>query len=156
LLGISFKNITDCRTFTATMNEKELCVRVARWALLLEEFNYTIEHRAGRSMQHVDALSRYSLQRCMVINAHRDGLARGMEKAQREDVDIKKIMDLAEARKIDGYMIKGGVLFKEINGGLRIVVSVSLRLQIIRQAHERGHFSVTKEDIFQWQKQKSC
>jgi len=47
LLGISFKIITDCRAFTATMNKKELCVRVARWALLLEESSYTIEHRVG-------------------------------------------------------------------------------------------------------------
>jgi hypothetical protein len=37
LLGISFKIITDCCAFTATMNKKELCVRVARWASLLEE-----------------------------------------------------------------------------------------------------------------------
>jgi ribonuclease HI len=27
LLGISFKIITDCRAFAATMNKKELCVR---------------------------------------------------------------------------------------------------------------------------------
>jgi hypothetical protein len=57
---------------------------------------------------------------------------------------FKKIIDLAEARKIDGYIIAGGVLFKEINGDLRIVVPISLRSQVIRQVHERGHFSVAK------------
>jgi len=114
LLGISFKIITDCRAFAATMNKKELCVRVARWALLLEEFSYTIEHRPGRSMPHVDALSRYPLPRCMLVDAPKDGLATRMEKAQREDADVKKIIDLAEARKIDGYIIRGGVLFKEM------------------------------------------
>ncbi|GAB1860148.1 RNA-directed DNA polymerase [Camponotus japonicus] len=45
LLGIAFTIVTDCRAFALTMNKKDLCVRVARWALLLEEFNYRIEHR---------------------------------------------------------------------------------------------------------------
>ncbi|XP_043501575.1 uncharacterized protein LOC122523751 [Polistes fuscatus] len=38
LLGIPFKIVTDCQAFSMTMNKKDLCVRVARWALLLEEF----------------------------------------------------------------------------------------------------------------------
>jgi len=36
LLGIAFIIVTDCRAFTLTMSKKDLCVRVARWALLLE------------------------------------------------------------------------------------------------------------------------
>jgi len=146
LLGISFKIITDCRTFAATMNKKELCVRVARWALLLEEFSYTIEYRPGRSMPHVDTLSRYPLPRYMLIDTPRDGLATRIEKAQREDADVKKIIDLAKARKIDRYIIRGGVLFKEIDGDLRIVVPVSLKSQVVQQTHERGHFSVAKTE----------
>lgn len=58
LLGIPFKIVTDCQAFVMTMKKKDLCVRVARWALLLEEFNYVIEHRAGKNMRHIDALSR--------------------------------------------------------------------------------------------------
>jgi hypothetical protein len=100
-LGTSFKIITDCRAFATTMNKKELCVRVARWALLLEEFSYTIEHRPDRSMPHVDALSRYPLPRCMLIDAPRDGLAMRMEKTQREDVDVKKIIWPKRGRSTD-------------------------------------------------------
>lgn len=61
LLGIHFKIVTDCKAFTMTMGKKDLCVRLARWALLLVEFQYSIEHRSGRSMKHVDALSRNPL-----------------------------------------------------------------------------------------------
>jgi len=49
------------------MNKKDLCVRVARWALTLEEFNYKIEHRPDKNMYHVDALSRYPIVQCNII-----------------------------------------------------------------------------------------
>ena len=59
LLGNKFKIVTDCEAFKKTMEKKDLTTRVARWALLLEEFDYEIEHRRGERMKHVDALSRY-------------------------------------------------------------------------------------------------
>lgn len=40
LLGIKFKIVTDCEAFKKTMEKKDLTTRVARWALLLEEFQY--------------------------------------------------------------------------------------------------------------------
>ncbi|GFU71912.1 integrase catalytic domain-containing protein [Trichonephila clavipes] len=40
------------------MDKKDLVTRVARWTLLLEEYDYEIAHRSGQRMQHVDALSR--------------------------------------------------------------------------------------------------
>lgn len=72
LLGIAFKIITDCRAFTLTMSKKDLCVRVAKWTLLLEEFNYEIEHCPGKNMTHVDALSRNPLPVCLLINESDD------------------------------------------------------------------------------------
>jgi hypothetical protein len=63
-----------------------------------------------------------------------------MEKAQQEDVDVKRITDLALGRKINGYIIKGGILFKEMDGDLRIIVLALLRSQVVWQVHERGHF----------------
>ncbi|GBN66452.1 Transposon Tf2-6 polyprotein, partial [Araneus ventricosus] len=58
LLGIPFKIVTDCSALEKTMQKEDLVTRVARWALLLEEFDYVIEHRSGTRMTHVDALSR--------------------------------------------------------------------------------------------------
>lgn len=49
LLGISFKIVIDCQAFSMTMCKKDLCVRVARWALLLEEFAYTVDRSSSRS-----------------------------------------------------------------------------------------------------------
>lgn len=57
LLGIKFKIYTDCKSFEQTMKKKDICTRVARWALLLSEFDCEVNHRAGTSMRHVDALT---------------------------------------------------------------------------------------------------
>lgn len=51
------------------MRKKELTPRVARWALFLEDYDYTIEHRPGVRMKHVDALSRFPV---MIIESVHD------------------------------------------------------------------------------------
>ena len=69
LIGISFKVVTDCKAVMLIMSKKDLCVRVARWALLLEEINYTpyiVEHCQVKSGSHVDELSRNPLP--MLLN----------------------------------------------------------------------------------------
>ncbi|GFX93251.1 transposon Tf2-6 polyprotein [Trichonephila clavipes] len=48
----------DCSAFQKTMDKNDLVTRIARWALLLEEYDYEIVHCSGQRMQHVDALSR--------------------------------------------------------------------------------------------------
>ncbi|GFX49007.1 hypothetical protein TNCV_2797981 [Trichonephila clavipes] len=58
ILGMPFKIITDCDAFTKTMSKKDLNTRIARWALNLQDYDYTILHRSGSQMAHVDALSR--------------------------------------------------------------------------------------------------
>jgi len=88
---------------------------------LLEEFSYTIEHRPGRSMAHIDALSRYPLPQCMLIDASKDGLLAQMETAQQENVDVNRIIDLAEARKIDGYVARDGIFSREVDNDLRML-----------------------------------
>jgi len=95
--------------------------------LLLEEFEYTMEHQPGKNMAHVDALSRYPLPQCITIEIQKNGLLVRLEKAQQNDTDVKRIFDLVRTREIDGYIIRGGILFKEIDDDLRIVVPASLR-----------------------------
>lgn len=56
------------------MNKKDLCVRVTRWALALEEYNYEIQHRSGENTKHVDALSRNPLPEALLISESNDSL----------------------------------------------------------------------------------
>ncbi|GFT61781.1 transposon Ty3-I Gag-Pol polyprotein [Trichonephila clavipes] len=75
--------------------------RIARWALYLQEFNYTIEHRTGSKMAHVDALSRPP--HCMLIqnSVHLQFL-----KAQQADDQITTIKTLLETTPHDNYIVK--------------------------------------------------
>lgn len=41
-----------------TLNKGEINPRIARWALKLQNFDYSTEHRSGKRMPHVDALSK--------------------------------------------------------------------------------------------------
>lgn len=146
LLGIKFKIVTDCRAFTQTLSKKDLCVRVARWALLLEEFQYVIEHRPGRNMMHVDSLSRSPLPTCLIIDECENGLLARLRRAQETDDNLKKIFDAIEQGQSEGYLIRGGVLYKEDESDVRIVVPMAMQLQIIRKAHEQGHFGAAKTE----------
>lgn len=54
------------------------------------------------------------------------------------------MLDQAQLGHVDSYVTRGGILFKEINGNLCVVVPKSMQAQIVRQVHEKGHFSKTK------------
>lgn len=147
LLGISFKIVTDCQAFTLTMRKRDLCVRVARWALLLEEFNYKIEHRAGNSLKHVDALSRNPLPACMLVDECEDSIITRIRKAQCEDESLKPIFEAANVKQLSGFVVRNGLLFKEVENDVKLIVPRSMQTQIIRRVHENGHFGSAKTEI---------
>ncbi|MCP4488961.1 MAG: DDE-type integrase/transposase/recombinase, partial [Gammaproteobacteria bacterium] len=61
LWGRQFKIVTDHSPlqFLLPKNNNDTTGRVARWALKLQEYDFTIEHRAGRAHANADCLSRY-------------------------------------------------------------------------------------------------
>ncbi|GFX00124.1 retrovirus-related Pol polyprotein from transposon 297 [Trichonephila clavipes] len=102
VLETSFKIITDCDALVKTLSKKELNPRIARWALYLQEFNYTIEHRTGSKMAHVDALSRPP--HCMLIQ---NSVYLQFLKVQQADDQITTIKTLLETTPHDNYIIYG-------------------------------------------------
>lgn len=120
LLGIPFKIITDCQAFTMTMRKRDLCVRVARWALLLEEFQYVIEHRPGKSMVHVDALSRHPLNDVMLVDDDDEGILARIRKAQQEDPELKEIFESEDKCRAEGFVKRSGILYKEVNNDIKV------------------------------------
>jgi len=144
LLRIHFKIITDCRAFALTMNKKDLCVHVV---LLLEEFDYVIEHRPEKSMLHIDALSRNPLPVCMIIDEH-NSLTIKFKQAQQDNSDVKKVFNVIKKGNIDDYIIRNDLLFKRRNGEILFVVLKSMRTQIIKRMHDQSYFSVAKTEAF--------
>lgn len=57
-----------------TLNKRDLNPRIARWALDLQNYDYTLEHRSGTRMQHVDALSRCTSVMVMESNTFEENL----------------------------------------------------------------------------------
>ncbi|XP_046141945.1 uncharacterized protein LOC123987838 [Osmia bicornis bicornis] len=111
LLGIKFKIVTDCQAFEKTMSKRDIATKIARWALLLQEYDYTIEHKPGVRMKHVDALSRHPIMFTEVC-----GIAIHIKRAQDKDESIKVIKDLLKEKPYEDYFVKNDILYKFSEG----------------------------------------
>lgn len=141
LEGISFKIMTDCNSLMITLAKRTVNSRIVRWALELENFNYTIVHRAGTKIGHDDALSRVEKENCGVV-------------ATIESEDIYFQLCAAQARELklklengtmDGYDMLNGVVYKKTKNGLRFYVPTAMETEVIRTIHEKiGHLGVDK------------
>ena len=163
LFGQSFKIVTDCSALRSTFLKRDLIPRVARWWLLLQEFQCTIEYRAGSKMSHVDALSRNPIpddetidalgQYPTVMSISSDDW---LQTLQLGDSELCRIKDIASSNIDadglkyikDNYLIKDKQLYKIIDGddsNIRWVVPKGARWQLCRLNHDDiGHFGVEK------------
>ncbi|GFV64516.1 transposon Tf2-6 polyprotein [Trichonephila clavipes] len=141
LLGNHFKIIKDCSAFQKTMDKKDLVTRVARWTLLLEEYDYEIAHRSGQRMQHVDALSRYPVT---IITS--DTLTARLQRAQQEDENIQNLKSLIGTNNATDFFIKNEILYKYVDGRELIAAPRDMQTELINLAHEKGHFSSAKTE----------
>ena len=58
--GFKFQLVTDQNPLTSLRNVKDVGGHLTRWTLYLQQFEFTWEHRAGKSHTNVDTLSRVS------------------------------------------------------------------------------------------------
>jgi hypothetical protein len=72
LLGRKFQIVTDHKGLTWIFNVKDPSSRLMRWKLLLEEYDYEIQYKAGQKNCNADSLSRYPIQcldrQCREVN----------------------------------------------------------------------------------------
>ena len=62
LFGNSFTLITDHEPLKWLMTTQKLTEKMARWSLLLQEYDFDVVHRAGVENTNADCLSRYPLE----------------------------------------------------------------------------------------------
>jgi len=80
-----------------TMRKNDVAVKVSRWTMFLQDFEYIIEHRPGTRMKHVDALSRVHTLLLQESVRHR------IRQAQRQDEWIKAICKVLETHTYDDF-----------------------------------------------------
>lgn len=107
LHGRPFVIFTDCNALKLTLNKKEINPRISRWALLLQEYDYKVEHRIGERMRHVDALSRG------VFMLEPACFEQMLLLKQQTDLEIGLIREALEEGESNRYESRNGIIFRK-------------------------------------------
>ena len=100
VLGKTFKVITDCSAICSTMSKRALIPRIARWYIVMQEYDLIVEHRNSERMAHVDALSRNSIseEKCSEIRDIRDIMLLDentwLETVQSQDSEVQRTISI--------------------------------------------------------------
>lgn len=156
LEGIPFKIITDCNSLALTLGRQGNNARIARWALELENYNYSVQHRSGSLMGHVDALSRCPPRedRCSdgsmgsdriisVVNA--DDVDLQLQITQNRDENILSLREQLEKGDVENYALEDGLVYRKTGDRLLLYVPSEMEENVVRNAHEATcHLGVAK------------
>lgn len=141
LTGIRFKIVTDCRSLTQTLDRKILNPRISRWALELQDFDYVIEHRDGKRMGHVDALSRCH----NILIVEPESFEHALASSQQKDPTIKSLVAMLEKRESPTYELINGLVYRKINKKVFFYVPSMMERNVIQTHHENlCHLGVEK------------
>lgn len=141
LHGIKFTVVTDCNALKQTLAKQELNAKIARWALELHCYDYVIEHRNARQMQHVDALSRNLNVMVLEEGCFEQTLAFHQMK-DKYTRDIKDKLHISENKLFE---LKDGLVYRKVDGRLLFCVPDPMQTAVITKNHdEAGHVGIDK------------
>jgi len=169
LHGQKFIVYTDHNALKWLMNIKDPSGKLARWSLLLQQFDFTIEHRPGVNNGNADALSRRSYANLNVVDIPQT-MIQQIQSSQRQDSHIVDFINYLETDKlpdsdqharrilldIENYFLNDdGLLFHRPystgrstkNREPRLVIPNSLKHEILVQCHDSplaGHLGLQK------------
>lgn len=69
-----------------------------------------------------------------------------MERAQAKDSELKTLKKLLETETYEDFSVENNLLYKGKEGWKRLVVPKGMQTEIIRRAHEIGHFETRKTE----------
>ncbi len=180
LFGRKFTVVTDHSSLRWLMNVKDATGRLARWSLLLQQYDFDIVHRPGREHSNADSLSRrpYELDSCSNTLQKEDPQLTRTREFQKRDPELSEIIDFVEddvvpfddksARKLfltsDSFYIgQDGLLYhldrdrkrRNEDPFSQLVIPQALKFEVLSNVHDHvsgGHFGVHK--TFQKVKQR--
>ncbi|CAI7733508.1 unnamed protein product [Closterium sp. NIES-54] len=173
LQGRKFTLITDHQPLLWLMNNQTLRGRNARWAMRLQEFDFEVRHRPGKTLQHVDGLSRQgpavpskegvSPEAALVysaVAAEKEGWRRrrDAEKGCAEIWEDKPVLEWVqgvgpEGQEVPERVRARGVHYRWQDGQLQLVTEDGWRIvprpgekrDLILQIHTKfGHYAVER------------
>ena len=92
LFGRKFTVLTDHSSLRWLMNMKDATGRLARWSLLLQQYDFEIVHRPGKEHSNADSLSRrpYEIDSCLNTLQKEDPQLARTRDFQRRDCSMRK------------------------------------------------------------------
>ncbi|CAG9830104.1 unnamed protein product [Diabrotica balteata] len=142
LYGIKFKILTDCNSVTTALQKKDVSPKIMRWSLILDNFDYIIEHRSGTSMKHVDALSR-----CFgsILIIEENTFEHNLAIKQGQDDIICNLKETLQSSEHKLFEMNNDILYRKCNNLLLFYVPESMENNVIRSCHdELGHVGLDK------------
>ncbi|CAK9814872.1 Transposon Tf2-9 polyprotein [Anthophora quadrimaculata] len=139
--SIHFKIITDCNSVKLTLQKKEINPRIAKWAIELSNYDYSIEHRANEKMRHVDALSRA----VDILIVEDNPLEYNLSVCQTQDKNIKEIIKKLETTEDRLFEMRNGLVYRKRGTELLFYVPQNMEKHILFQYHDQmGHLGIEK------------
>lgn len=136
-----FKIVTDCNSIKMALNKKEINPRINRWALILQNFNYELEHREGNKMKHVDALSRIN----SILILEENTFEQNLSIAQNLDQNIVSLKEVLGTKEDKNFELRNGLVYKKFKNKILFYVPQAMESQVIQNCHDQlGHLGENK------------
>lgn len=139
LQGMSFTIVTDCNAIKMALSKKDINPRISRWVLLLQNYDYKVEHRPGERMQHVDALSRNML---VIEPLSFDQI---LVYKQLQDSVIRSLRHNLESSENKNFELRNGVVYRKHRNIVLFYVPELMVRNVIQTFHDDvGHVGLEK------------
>lgn len=144
LYGRKFEVWTDHSSLQWLINLKDPSSRLARWSLLLSEYDFKIIHRPGSKMGHVDALSRISINTMQVpyIPVYDRSHVLKEQRAQEDLAKIAKLVEDNDPNALEKYFLDDDDLLYLKNPRGRhdlLMVPETMVGRLLRAYHDLPH-----------------
>lgn len=133
LTGVHFTLVTDHSAIKWLLSLTDSTSRLTRWALKLQQYNFTVVHKPGKAHSNVDALSRIVLKNDIELYPVIDLDSIGAE--QRIDEECQKLKSQHKFQTSPQ-----GIIYHGSGDNKQILVPKRLRQKVLQLHHDIGTF----------------